>query len=153
MLLNYEPVSDAFRLLDRMSGQGRGPASAVPMDVRRLDGHVVATLDLPGADPGSIDVTVEGISLTIRAERSAPHGEGEWLAAERPHGTFGRRLMLGRDLDPERLTATYRDGVLTLTVPVADRARPRRIQITHDTGETSRQAIDAGTTGDTVAAT
>ena len=148
MLLNYEPFStaDAFRLLDRLtpssSGTGR---TAMPMDVYRLGDQVVATFDLPGVDPGSIDVTVEGNALTIRAERTALADENaDWIAAERPRGTYQRRLMLGRDLDPDRLTADYRDGVLTVTLPIAERAKPRRVAVGHDdTSAADRKVIEA----------
>ena len=136
MLLNYEPFSaaDAFRLLDRFSAAGPTTGrTAMPMDVYRLGDQVVATFDLPGVDPGSIDVTVEGNALTIRAERTAFADEhADWIAAERPRGTYQRRLMLGRDLDPERLAAAYRDGVLSVTLPIAERAKPRRVAIDHD---------------------
>ncbi len=115
------------------------------MDVQRLDDHLIATFDLPGVDPGSIDVTVEGNSLTVRAERSAPHEDGEWLCRERPRGGYSRRLMLGRDLDGERLTAAYHDGVLSITIPVAERAKPRRVAVTRVTdGTTSAAVTDHG---------
>lgn len=156
MLLNYEPFSaaDAFRLLDRFTAQGSATGrSAMPMDVYRLGDHVVATFDLPGVDPGSIDVTVESNALTVRAERTTLADENaDWIAAERPRGTFQRRLMLGRDLDPERLTAAYRDGVLTVTLPIAERAKPRRVAVDHDESHTEvhggvhagdRQVIEA----------
>jgi HSP20 family protein len=138
MLLNYEPLADAFRMFDRAAG----PAPAgMPMDIQRLDDHLLVSFDLPGVDPGSIDLTVEGTSLTVRAERTTPHDGGEWLASERPRGTFTRRLLLGRDLDTERLTATYRDGVLSLSIPVAERAKPRRIEIAHG-GRDAQPVLD-----------
>ncbi|GAY10981.1 Hsp20/alpha crystallin family protein [Pseudonocardia sp. N23] len=130
MLLNYEPFADAFRMLDKATGQAGAPAG-MPMDIQRLDGHFVATFDLPGVDPGSIEVVVEGNALTVRAERSTPHEGGDWLCRERPRGSFSRRLLLGRDLDGERLSATYRDGVLAITIPVVERAKPRRVEISH----------------------
>ncbi|MCF7547293.1 Hsp20/alpha crystallin family protein [Pseudonocardia sp. WMMC193] len=143
MLLNYEPFTDAARLLDRVATQV-GVPGGMPMDIQRLDDHFVAAFDLPGVDPGSIDVTVESNALTVRAERSTPHEGGEWLTRERPRGSFGRRLMLGRDLDTERLTATYRDGVLTITIPVTARAKPRRVEISHPhTGRTTLAADPA----------
>ncbi|NMH95959.1 Hsp20/alpha crystallin family protein [Pseudonocardia acidicola] len=134
MLLNYEPLAtDAFRLFDRLADSAARPSrTGMPMDVCRLDDHFVASFDLPGVDPGSIDVTVEGNTLTVRAERSAPHDAAAWLVSERPRGTFSRQLMLGRSLDTDQLAATYRDGVLTVTIPVAERAKPRRIAIAHD---------------------
>ncbi|GAY08086.1 18 kDa antigen 1 [Pseudonocardia sp. N23] len=146
MLLNYEPFADAARLLDRVAGSGQaGMPRGMAMDVQRLDDHLIATFDLPGVDPGSIDVTVEGNSLTVRAERSAPHEDGEWLCRERPRGGYSRRLMLGRDLDGERLTAAYHDGVLSITIPVAERAKPRRVAVTRVTdGTTSAAVTDHG---------
>src|SRR3712207_9366287 len=94
-------------------------------------------------DPGSIDVTVEGTALTVRADRTALADDNvDWIATERPRGAYQRRLMLGRDLDPERLTAGYRDGVLTVTLPVAERAKPRRVAIDHEEAR-ERQVIEA----------
>lgn len=148
MLLNYEPFSpaDAFRFLDRLANSGSSTGHTVmPMDVYRLGDHVVAAFDLPGVDPGSIDVTVEGNALSVRAERTTLVDEGaDWIAAERPRGTHQRRLMLGRDLDPDRLTAAYRDGVLTITLPIAERAKPRRVAIDHDeTRDDEQRVIEA----------
>jgi HSP20 family protein len=149
MLLNYEPFSpaDAFHLLDRLTAPGSTNGRTVmPMDVYRLGDHVVAAFDLPGVDPGSVDVTVEGNALTVRAERTPLVDAGaDWIAAERPRGTYQRRLMLGRDLDPDRLTAAYRDGVLTITLPIAERAKPRRVAIDHTTDEhgTEQQVLEA----------
>ena len=86
--------------------------------------------DLPGVDPGSIDVTVERNVLSVRAERRLPRQPGdEFVVAERPQGSFTRQLFLGETLDPDRLEAAYDQGVLTLTIPVAERAKPRRIEI------------------------
>jgi HSP20 family protein len=118
----------------------------MPMDIQRIDDHFVATFDLPGVDPGSIDVTVESNALTVRAERSTPHEGGEWLTRERPRGSFTRRLLLGRDLDGERLSATYRDGVLAITIPVTERAKPRRVEISHaaDDPVPGHTALEAG---------
>ena len=145
MLLNYEPFSpaDAFRLLDRVAAGPSTGRTSMPMDVYRLGDQVVATFDLPGVDPGSIDVTVEGNALTIRAERTAlADANADWIAAERPRGTYQRRLMLGRDLDPERLVAAYRDGVLSVTLPIAERAKPRRVAIDHDEAH-DRKVVEA----------
>ena len=86
--------------------------------------------DLPGVDPGSIDVTVERNVLSVRAERRLPRQPGdEFVVAERPQGSFTRQLFLGETLDPDRLEASYDQGVLTLTIPVAERAKPRKIEI------------------------
>jgi HSP20 family protein len=113
---------DPFRQWDR--------TPALPIDAyRRGDGFVVQ-VDLPGVAPESIDVTVDRNVVTIRAERARQAVEGDRVvAAERPQGTFTRRLQLGRALDASRVEASYEHGVLTLTVPVAEEAKPRRIEI------------------------
>lgn len=140
MLLNYDPF-DAFRSLDRFTG-GRGQAgTGMPMDLYRAGDHVVATFDVPGVDPGSIDISVEGNTVTVSAERSAPGDAGEWMIAERPRGHYSRRLTMGRDLDLDQLHATYVDGVLSLTIPVSERSKPRRIAVEHTAGQ---QTLDAG---------
>lgn len=139
MLLNYDPV-DAFRSLDRLTGWRGQPGTGMPMDLYRAGDHVVATFDVPGVDPGSIDITAEGQTVTVRAERTAPADSGEWLVAERPRGRYSRQLSLGRDLDVDRLHASYVDGVLSLTIPVAERAKPRQIAVEH---ASAPRSIDA----------
>ncbi|MPZ67372.1 MAG: Hsp20 family protein [Pseudonocardiaceae bacterium] len=134
VLLNYDPAFDPFKMLERLSDQQRERAwTGMPMDVYRAEDHFVANFDLPGVDPGSIDVTVEGNTLTVKAERSAPTPDtaAEWLVAERLRGRYGRQLMLGRDLDADNLHASYHDGVLTLTIPVVEKVKPRRVEISH----------------------
>jgi HSP20 family protein len=130
VLLNYDPF-DAFRSLDRLTGSHGQPGTGMPMDLYRAGDHVVATFDVPGVDPGSIDISVEGNTVTVSAVRSAPGDAGEWMIAERPRGRYSRRLTMGRDLDLDQLHASYVDGVLSLTIPVADRAKPRRVQVEH----------------------
>jgi HSP20 family protein len=138
---------DPFRDLDRLTRTLLTDAAevgramrAMPTDLYRSGEHYILHADLPGVDPGSIDVGVDGRVLTIRAERTPrPDGEVEWLAQERPTGTFVRQLTLGDGLDLEHIEATYTDGVLTLTLPVAEQARPRRISVTHS----STPVIDA----------
>ena len=137
MLTAYDPfaaTSAAFRALDQLTGRGATTAralSGMPMDAYRVGDNFVAHFDLPGVDPGSIDLAVEGNTLTISAERSVPQLEtAEWTVAERPFGSYTRQLVLGRSLDTERLEASYHDGVLTLSIPVAEKARSRKITVT-----------------------
>ncbi len=117
----------------------RTPAStAMAMDLYKAGDSFVARLDLPGVDPGSIDVDVDERTLTIRAERGSDSVEGEqrWLVRERPVGTFARQLTLGYGVALDRIAADYRDGVLTLTIPVAEEAKPRKIAVAHTGGAT-----------------
>jgi HSP20 family protein len=129
---------DPFRDLDRMlAGTLRTPAStAMPMDLYRSGDHFVAKIDLPGVDPATIDVDVEDRTLTIRAERrEQADGDVQWLSHERPSGTFARQLTLGYGVAPDRIAADYSDGVLTLTIPVAEEAKPRKISVSHTGGQ------------------
>ena len=126
---------DPFRDLDRWLTNGlvRTPASVgMPLDLYRKGESFVAHIDLPGVDPATIDVDVEDRTLTVRAERPARDEDGvQWLAHERPSGSFARQLTLGYGLALDRISATYTDGVLTLTIPVAEEAKPRKIEVVH----------------------
>ena len=144
--------TDPFRELDRLTQQVLGtPArpTAMPMDAYRKEDSFLVQFDLPGIDPDSIDLTIERNVLTVHAERKRPaSGEVEMLAAERPHGTFSRQLFLGDTLDVDNLHADYTDGVLTLSIPVAERAKPRKVAITAqrrstEVGAGERRAVDA----------
>lgn len=126
---------DPFQEIDRLFGQlltAERSSATMPMDLYRAGDHYVLHMDLPGVDPGSIDVNVEDRTLTIRAERTS-HAEGDvqWLAKERPSGTYARQLSVSRGLALDAISATYADGVLTLSIPVADEAKPRRVQVQH----------------------
>lgn len=125
---------DPFREMDRwFSDVARTPATtAMPMDLYR-DGDVFVTqIDLPGVDPASIDVDVDDRTLTVRAERKGPAGEeAKWLVRERPTGTFARQLTLGYGVALDKIGADYSDGVLSLRIPVAEEARPRKIEVQH----------------------
>ncbi|PZR53207.1 Hsp20/alpha crystallin family protein [Xylanimonas oleitrophica] len=134
MATYWDPFAEMDRLVGSvagtLSGAARG-AATMPMDLFREGDHYVLAVDLPGVDPGTIDVSAEGRTLTVRAERTPRSGDAEWLVRERPAGTFARQLTLGRGLDLDRISASYADGVLSLTIPVAEEARPRRIEVTH----------------------
>lgn len=128
--------TDPFRELDRLTQQVLGTVArpaGMPMDAWRENDTFVIELDLPGVDPDSVDLDVERNVLTVRAERGPMASDAhERVVAERPRGVFSRQLILGDALDTERISAQYRAGVLRLTIPVAERAKPRRISIGGD---------------------
>ena len=136
--------TDPFRELDRLTQQALGTLarpSAMPMDAWR-DGDVFhVEFDLPGVSQDSIDIDVERNVVTVKAERPDRASDAELLAAERPRGVFSRQLVLGDNLDTERIEAAYDSGVLTLRIPVAERAKPRKISVTSKND--SRELIDA----------
>jgi HSP20 family protein len=128
MLMRFDP----FRELDRLAQQGfpQGRPSAMPMDAFRQGSTFVVRFDLPGVSREAIDMTVEKNVLTVTAERTwARDAEDEVLVAERPHGRFSRQLFLGESLDPARIEADFADGVLTITIPVAEQAKPRKVEL------------------------
>ena len=129
MMMNLDP----FRELDRMAAtllDRRDTPRVMTIDLYRDADHFVLTAELPGVDPGSVDVDVDGQMLTIRAERTPRSQDGvQWLARERAAGTFQRQLTLGRDIDTESISAHYENGVLSVMIPVAEKAKPRKIAI------------------------
>ncbi len=127
MLMRTDPLRDLDRLLGTLGTTAR-PA-AMPLDAWRAGDEFVVELDLPGVDPGSIDIDVERNVLTVRAERPVRANDAELLTAERARGVFSRQLFLGDALDTERVSAAYENGVLTLRIPVAERAKPRKITV------------------------
>ncbi len=136
-------TNDPFRELERlMMGNLRAPAStAMPMDIYRKGDTFFAHIDLPGVNPDSIDIDIDDRTLTVRAERAATADEGiKWLSRERPTGTFARQLTLGYGLAADRIEADYRDGVLTLTMPVSEESKPRKISVSH---KDAAQVIEA----------
>jgi HSP20 family protein len=137
--------TDPFREFDRLAQQVLGSTSrptAMTMDAYRSGDEFVVHFDLPGIDPETIEIDVERNVLNVRAERRSPAPEGaELIVAERPTGSFTRQLFLGDTLDTERIDASYEAGVLTLRVPVAEQAKPRRIQITG--GGSDRKQINS----------
>jgi HSP20 family protein len=124
--------TDPFRELDRLTQQVFGTSARpafMPMDAWREGDSVLVEFDLPGVDANSIDLDVERNVLTVRADRPMRETTAEALAAERPRGVFSRQLVLGDNLDLDKISASYRDGVLQLRIPVAERAKPRKISI------------------------
>jgi HSP20 family protein len=139
--------TDPFRELDRLTQQVFGPdgtlarPSVMPMDAWREGDTFHVEFDLPGISQDSIDIDVERNVVTVKAERPARASDAELLAAERPRGVFSRQLVLGDNLDTERIEASYDAGVLTLKIPVAEQAKPRKIEIS--TKNEGQQAISA----------
>ena len=138
---------DPFREMDRwFADAARTPTStAMPMDLYR-DGDVFVTrIDLPGVDPASIDVDVDDRTLTVRAERKVEMTDSQkWLVRERPSGTFARQLTLGYGVALDKIEAQYADGVLSLLIPVAEEAKPRKITVSHTGGTTVIEGSVAG---------
>lgn len=128
---------DPFREMDRLFSDVTRSAAA-SLDLYRTGDTFVAEIDLPGVYPSSIDIDIEERTLTVRAERKASPHAGEdtkWLVRERPSGAFARQLNLGYGLAVDKIEADYADGVLTLTIPVAEEARPRKVSVTHRSGQ------------------
>jgi HSP20 family protein len=141
MLMRTDPFRDLDRLAQQLAGTPSRPA-AMPLDAFRDGDNFVVLFDLPGVETDSIDLTVEQNVLTVHAARNrAGDKDVEMVVAERPQGTFSRQLFLGQTLDTDRIEADYRDGVLQLRIPVAERAKPRKVEVSH--GSSEPVAIDA----------
>jgi HSP20 family protein len=141
MLMRTDPFRDVDRLAQQVFGTPTRPA-AMPIDAFRRGDEFLVQFDLPGIDTASIDLTVERNVLTVHAERRRKEADGvELLIGERPQGTFSRQLFLGDTLDADRIEAEYRDGVLTLRVPITEKAKPRRVPIQASDEQTT--AVDA----------
>ena len=139
--------TDPFRELDRLTQQVLGTdgtlarPSVMPMDAWRDGDTFHVEFDLPGVDSDSIDIDVERNVVTVKAERPPRASDAEAIAAERPRGVFSRQLILSDNLDTEHIAASYERGVLTLQIPVAEKAKPRKVPVTSN-GE-DRHAINA----------
>lgn len=141
MARGFDPLREMESLFSQVN---RLPATvAMPMDLYRDSDRFVAKIDLPGVDPNSIDVDIDGRTLTVRAQRSADvlSEQAKWLTRERPAGAFARQLTLGYDVSLEGIEADYSDGVLSLHIPVAEEAKPRKVAVQHVGGT---RTIEAG---------
>jgi HSP20 family protein len=128
-MATYDPIRDFDRLASSLFDTRRGPRR-MPMDLYRDGDHYVMTADLPGIDPGSVDIDVDGQLLTIRAERTLRGTDGvKWITREREAASFLRQLNLGQGIDTEQISANYSNGVLSVTIPVSERAKPRKIEV------------------------
>jgi HSP20 family protein len=140
LLRTTDPFRDFDRLANQLLGTTNRPA-VMPMDAWRQGDVFQIEFDLPGVSLESIDLDVERNVLTVRAERVGRNGDWEMLASERPRGVFSRQLVLGDNLDLEQIEAHYEAGVLRLSIPVAERAKPRKIEVTSGSAEPT--AIEA----------
>lgn len=130
MLMRFDPFQQLDQVAQQVLRQTARPAA--PMDAYRQGDEFVVQFDLPGVDPDSIDLTVEKNVLTVAASRAKSYGEGaQVVISERPQGEFRRQLFLGEQLDTEKISADYNNGVLTLTLSVAEQAKPRKVEITN----------------------
>jgi HSP20 family protein len=142
MLMRTDPFRDFDRLAQQLLGVGTTSRPAVmPMDAWREGDTFVLEFDLPGVRPETLDIDVERNVLTIKAERPAGNGDWEMLASERPRGLFSRQLVLGDNLDLQQIEANYDAGVLSLRVPVAEKAKPRKVEI--KSGSSDKAAISS----------
>lgn len=143
MLMRTDPFRELDRVADQVLGTRLRPA-VMPMDAYRDGDHFIVHFDLPGVDSSSIDLTVEKNVLTVKAERQWQPGENQQVvASERPQGTFSRQLFLGEGLDADKVEARYDNGVLSVSIPVAEQAKPRKVEISSATGA---KAIETSST-------
>ena len=144
MLMRFDPFRDLDRLTQNLWSADTRRVNAFPMDAYRKGSEFLVHFDVPGIDPDSIDLTVEKNDLTVSAERTRHWGDQaeEVVVSERPVGRFNRQLFLGETLDSERIQASCENGVLTLRIPVAEAAKPRKVEISA-TGNGGSQAIPA----------
>lgn len=133
LLVRSDPYRDVDRFMQLLldDSSRRASVMTMPMDAFRREDKFLLQFDLPGIKADSIELTIDHNTLVVKAERKPPVlSEGvEALIAERPHGTFSRQVLLGDGLDTSRVDAQYEDGVLILTIPVAEEAKPRRIEV------------------------
>jgi HSP20 family protein len=139
MLMRTDPFRDLDRWTQQVLGTAARPA-VMPMDAWREGDQFIVELDLPGIQGDSLSLDVERNVLTVRAERPGPDPDREMVSAERPRGVFSRQLFLGDTLDADQIQASYHDGVLRLTIPVAEKAKPRRIKIASSEEKTAINA-------------
>lgn len=149
MLMRTDPFRELDRFAHHVLGTAARPA-VMPMDAWRQGEEFVVEFDLPGIEAESLDIDIERNVVTVRAERPSVDPNREMLATERPRGVFSRQLVLGENLDTERIGASYNEGVLTLRIPVAEKAKPRKIAVGRDDGRaainentSNREVVDA----------
>ena len=144
MAMYWDPFRDLDRLATSMLDSRQGPR-VMPIDLHRDGDHYVMSADLPGVDPGSVDVDIDGQLLTIRAERTLRSDEqAQWLVRERPSGSFLRQLTLGDGLDTAGISAHYENGVLSVVIPVSEQAKPRKVEVQAVAPKAEQQQVTTG---------
>jgi HSP20 family protein len=144
MAMFWDPFRELDRLATSMLDSRQGPR-VMPIDLHRDGDHYVLSADLPGVDPGSVDVDIDGQLLTIRAERTLRSDEQtQWLVRERPSGSFLRQLTLGDGLDTASISAHYENGVLSVVIPVSEQAKPRKVEVQATAPKTEQQQVTTG---------
>lgn len=140
-LMRFDPFRELDRLAEQTPAAGGRAVTTMAMEAMRRGDEFIVCLDLPGVESDDVDLTVERNVVSIRARRVPAHREGdEVIVNERPYGEFARQLLLGENLDPDRMTAQSRNGVLTLTIPVSEASKPRRVQLSTSDGATDRSS-------------
>lgn len=143
-------VYNPFREMDRWFNQMNRTSTdrVMPMDLLRDGNEFIVKMDLPGVDPDSIDIDVDDRTLTVRAERkqhemTTNDEKNQWMSRERSYGSYARQLTLGTGLDLSGIAADYTDGVLTITIPVAEEAKPRKIKVATNSPSTQIESGEA----------
>lgn len=143
MAMTFDPFAELDRLTGSLLGTQQGPRF-MPVDLYRDGDKYILNADMPGLDPGSVDIDVDGQLLTIRARRTAEaQGDVAWLAQERPFGSYLRQFSLGVGIDAENIEGHYDNGVLSVLLPVSERAKPRKIEV-HSGAPQQQQSVTAG---------
>lgn len=139
MAMTFDPFADLDRITSSMLHTASAPR-VMPVDLYRDHNRYVLTADLPGVDPGSVDIDVDGQLLTIRAQRTRGSAEGaKWLAQERPYGTYLRQFSIGEGVDTAGISASYDNGVLSIIIPLSEKAKPRKIAVESGAGSHTEQ--------------
>ncbi|PXA68332.1 Hsp20/alpha crystallin family protein [Cryobacterium arcticum] len=142
MAMTFDPFAELDRLTGSLLGTQQGP-KFMPVDLYRDGDRYVLNADMPGLDPGSVDIDIDGQLLSIRARRTADSRDGvSWIARERPFGSYLRQFNLGEGIDAENISAHYDNGVLSVLLPVSERAKPRKIEVQNSNQQ--QQSVTAG---------
>ena len=140
MSMSFDPFSEFDRLASALNA--RTAPKAMPVDLYRDHDGYVLNADLPGIDPGSVDVDIDGQLLTIRAQRTAGDADGvKWISQERPHGSYLRQFSVGEGVDTSRISASYDNGELSVILPLSEKARPRKVKIETTSSTPAQRSI------------